>query len=358
MWYEKYGWKKNPFFVRPDATVIGMNKEKKEIENYVNSETISSVTGPYGSGKTNLLLWLLNKTKKRIIYLNGIETNTPEKLNKELAKKRTILEKLTGKKYPKNLVVLLDEAQAITDPQFFEIMRTYWDSRTLKSIVVASSEKINLSPGLESRLGERIICLNKTPSTTILDIIKHRTHQKNPFDTEAVTFISEIAGGNPRKTLEYCEKCAQTFVGKEGIINRLDAETVFRQYIRQTLPIRQVEEESILPKTGVSEEKEGLPKTFLTAPTEEVRQEIRQNVRQTAERLPTMPKKGFSPLQKAIIEELKNMPEGQTLRNLSLKLGKTRGSIGKELSRLASIGVVTKMKQYGESKRYNLKTHT
>lgn len=347
MWYKKYGLDFNPFFVRPSPNIVNLEKEREVLESYVLGENISAIVGPHGSGKTSLLLWLLAQKKgERLLYLNGIETDTKERLEMELLSKRSFWDKLLRRRLPKNVILLLDEAQAIEEQKFFELLRTYWDEKTLIAVVMSFSDSIKLSPGLTSRLGDRIIHLGSISPSTVSDLVKLRTNNKIRFDSDALESIAKTANYNPRKILEFCERCAVEFAGKKERINIFDVQST----LRHILPVRQVVQKDILPKpVPVRQEKE-VPKIFLTAPTEEARQEIRQEVRQLGKEMPkNLPK--FSPLQSSIIAELKNT--SQTLRSLSLKLGKPIGSIGKELSRLVRQNVVIKISEE-KPKRYSL----
>ena len=71
MWYLSYGWKSNPFFIKPNPDIINFEKEKEQLVNFITSGDICFLIGEPGIGKTSLLKWLENNVKNHfIVYLN------------------------------------------------------------------------------------------------------------------------------------------------------------------------------------------------------------------------------------------------------------------------------------------------
>lgn len=52
LWYEKFGWTTDPFSTRPNENLVGLDKEKNVLLNYIHSGTISVLTGPTSAGRT------------------------------------------------------------------------------------------------------------------------------------------------------------------------------------------------------------------------------------------------------------------------------------------------------------------
>ena len=48
--------KSNPFNVRPNAKLVGLDKEKKKLIGYIEGGGICFLTGPTGIGKSSILL--------------------------------------------------------------------------------------------------------------------------------------------------------------------------------------------------------------------------------------------------------------------------------------------------------------
>ena len=78
MWYKQYGWKENPFSIKTNTGLIGLEAKKVELLNYIKSGDICFLNGPTGVGKTSLLKWLEKNLKHhKIIYIDaaGIQEN-------------------------------------------------------------------------------------------------------------------------------------------------------------------------------------------------------------------------------------------------------------------------------------------
>jgi len=205
-WYRSYGWRKNPFFVKPDFHVVGMDKEKNDLVSYVESGVVCFLTGDHGVGKTSLLKWLERNVKKHVpVYIDcenlsgffdlGEYLKTHKKLWKDLFRR-----------FPKNVVVLLDEAQASED-ELKSTLKAYWDSDYVKSVVIVQVENLdNFSKAVRKRIGKRTISINKMPREQVHELIKFRVSKKSPFTEEAIDFIAKISGYIPRTILENCER--------------------------------------------------------------------------------------------------------------------------------------------------------
>ena len=75
VWYEKLGYKYNPFTIKPgffDDEVVGYDKEVEKLIKQLNTHTMVFLEGEYGQGKTTILKYLINEFsgKKKVIYIN------------------------------------------------------------------------------------------------------------------------------------------------------------------------------------------------------------------------------------------------------------------------------------------------
>ncbi|RCV65532.1 tRNA A37 threonylcarbamoyladenosine biosynthesis protein TsaE [Methanophagales archaeon] len=68
MWYERFGWRENVLTTRPSPNLIGLERERQELKESVESGRILLISGEIGTGKTSLLLWLRNTLKKTNIF--------------------------------------------------------------------------------------------------------------------------------------------------------------------------------------------------------------------------------------------------------------------------------------------------
>jgi len=225
-WYIRFGWLENPFVIKPNTALIGLDSGKEMLINYVESETMSALIGDVGVGKTSLLLWLKENAVKNAVYINGMNVKTEEDFKTVMRKHRSFWDKIRRRFCPKNAVVLIDEAQYLTS-SFTEMLRRMYDENMIKSIVIAASstQQANLTEPFLHRIGDRIVTLCKLSENDVIGIINSRTEGNNPFKEDAMKMIGSFSGYNPRKVLENCEKVAMR-INKEEDIGSEDVEKI------------------------------------------------------------------------------------------------------------------------------------
>ena len=225
-WYIRFGWLENPFVIKPNTALVGLDMEKETLVNYVESETISTLIGDVGFGKTSLLLWLKENAIKNAFYINGMSVKTQEDFKTIIKKHLSFWDKIKGRVCPKNTVLLIDEAQYLATP-FTEMLRRMYDEGVVKSIVIAISsfEQANFTEPFLHRVGDRIITLHKLSENDVIGVVNSRTEGNNPFEEDAMRMIGSFSGYNPRKVLENCERVAMT-TDKEGDVGSEDVEKI------------------------------------------------------------------------------------------------------------------------------------
>ncbi len=312
MWYEPYGWKENPFSIKNPSALVGVEEKKQELISYVNAGDVCFLNGQTGVGKTSLLRWLTNNLKEhKVIYIDAAGIQDSFSLTNYLKKQTPIFSKLTGKQFPKNTVILVDESQDC-NPEFLKALKLHWDHNHIKSIVITqiSPELNTFSESFRHRIGSRVVTLGKLTKSQGYDLISSRTGNKNPFDKSSIETILEFSNYIPRKILENCEIVCMKMNGKE-IINAFDVEDC----LKEKTNIQEQSLEAYLPE----------------------------------EQLPILETK-LSPMEKLILQQLES--SNKTAQMLALMLKTSEGSVGKQLSNLAKKGLIriTKLerpKEYG-----------
>ncbi len=224
MWYERFGWRENVLSTRPSPNLIGLERERQELKESVESGRILVIRGEIGTGKTSLLLWLNNTLKKtnktKPVILEGIETRTKEILLSSLRRQRNLRDKLMLRSYPKNLVVFLDEGEKFPE-EITEHLRLMWDRKDLYSIVIATTDPAldNFTPAFKDRIGKTMV-LSSIARGELVEIIRKRAGDNNPFTSEAMIILAERYN-SPRQLLEGCAEvciyCAEEgFGGARG----------------------------------------------------------------------------------------------------------------------------------------------
>jgi hypothetical protein len=322
-WYKRYGWKKNPFAVKPNTDLLGMDMPKQKMLDYLSGGNISFLTGFPGTGKSSLLTWVKKNLRgHRTIYLDTKGTNEFFNVKDHIRKNTPLWRRLFGST-PKNVVLLIDEAHHGSD-NFLSDIESLWDNNTIKSIVVTQIEPIldNYSISFKDRLGKRIVKLGRLNLQDAMQLIERRTKGKHPLSKEAMKTIIERSNYIPRKILENCEMvCIETSKDSIGI---KEVEQAFkrRKYLeleQELVKLENKEPEMLTPLDRIDHSGE------------------------------------FSPMQAKIIKLL--IDSNRNAKQLSLILNTSAGSVGKQLSKLMSMDVVAIVshrlpKTYGLSEKF------
>ncbi|MBU2589982.1 MAG: AAA family ATPase [Nanoarchaeota archaeon] len=309
MWYKDYGWKQNPFSVKHQTALLGLDNEKKLVLEYVNSGDICLVTGKPGVGKTSMLKWLKRKFgwKYKIVYFNAEDLDESFKLAKKI-----------GKKIFRPRILLLDEAHNCDD-MFTKELKNLWDHNRIKSVVIAQiGETLSFPDSLKSRIGNRVIRLTGLHYPIAKALIDLRTENKNPFSDKIIELMVDEAKHNPRKILEHCE---QLCIGLQGQDLTLEA-------AKGVLTKRKAE---LLMDLAKLEEPTSLPDNLMPIDDKKLSQ--------------------FSPMQKRMILLL--FDGNRTAKQLAQILNSSEGSVGKQLSTLTEQSVV-KVVNHRRPKVYGL----
>ena len=346
-WYEKFGWSTDPFSTRPNENLVGLDKEKNALLNYVHSGTISILTGPTGTGKTSLLLWTerqLAKTQFTTIAMNCVEDCAKDVILRKIKSRRGIRDKILFRKYPKNAILLLDESQNLSRDAA-EQLKLLWDSKKIHSITLASIESnlSNATGSFADRFRGQIISIPALSSLDIISLIKLRVGDTTPFDPGALSAIVERSHDIPRRVLELCRTVCIGAADK-GITR------ITRVEVLEVLPPVKFEvaEQLLLPQE-LRETKETTSIETRDRRQRDRRQRDRRQKRQetitketkktTVSLQETTPSGPLSPAQTEIVKIL--FKKEATAEELASIMNAPIGSIRKQLSRLKAREIIT-----------------
>lgn len=321
--------KPNPFAIQPNTKLVGIDEEKDKLVKYVTNGNICFLNGPPGVGKSSLLEWVKENLKDHhVLYLDAKEVDEYFNLKNYLEENRPFLRALF-KKHAKNIVLLLDEAQA-ADKKFINSLEVFWNKKVIKSIVVTQI-KPHLAyypDSFKHRLGSRTVRLDKLNSVRVHELINLRTNKKHPFTDEAIDLIAEKADFVPRKVLEHCE-VVMVELGDKTKISEKDVDTVFEKKEAEELEQEAIDLDSEEPDDAALIPLENVDKID-----------------------------GISPMEKRIVKLL--LEKGKTAVQLATILNTSAGSVGKQLSKLSKIDIVCvenhrRPKVYGITQDFKLK---
>lgn len=303
MWYDKWGFKENPFSVKANSNLIGVEKQKSLVREYILSGDMCFLLGTNGAGKSSLLFWLRENLKGfKVFYIDAAQVHKEFNITDFLRSNLGFFDRLKGKKFPDNSIVLLDEGQEC-DENFIKALKLHWDHDNIKGVVVAQINKDmgRFNESFRDRVGERKVVMGKISKSDAYDMINFRVGNNNPFEKDALDIIFEKSDFIPRKILENCELLCVKLQEKDGKINAFDVE------------------QNLERKIKIDENVEGLT--------------------------------GFSPMQKKIIKLLDS--GNKTAKEIAETLNTSEGSVGKQLSKLMGMEIVN-IKSEKRPKKYGL----
>lgn len=309
MWYESYGFSQNPFRITPSPDIIGYEEEREQLSTAINSRNMIVVTGPIGSGKTSLLRHAM--TKHSGIY-HDCSAAPASDFSMERLLTRCSFFGLVRRKI-RDVVFFCDEIQKL-DPDKAEEIKSAYDAGILSAVVLSTIDELNIVDSMKSRISERIE-LNYPCAEILGKIIAQRTAGGiNPFSQDAVVELVKRSQNNPRLTLINAERVCKAVYATHNSPNSITAEIIALHLRGQP----RAEKKPVLQEPGVF------------GPAEKLKARL-------------------SPLQYAIVAAISESNTALTYEDLVKAVGKEKGSIAKQLSRLALISDVELMGRKGVS---------
>jgi type II secretory pathway predicted ATPase ExeA len=250
-WFKRLGWSSNPFtLVVSPKLFIGYKEQREAALRHINEkQKVCLITGPTGSGKTTMLLWLeaeflnhhtlyITKPPKQPeeflpIFLEKFPLNIFERLMRKSPSLYTLSEYVNKKLRGKPLLILLDEAHE-TNKDVLEWLRVLVDQIEDVSLIIAGLPRLEYQikeklETLEQRITTRITLDHLTEEET-RELIRKRIEWVGgegikPFTEEAIMLIHEKTNGFPREILKFCDRLIHKAM-EEG------AEEIDDQFVR------------------------------------------------------------------------------------------------------------------------------
>ncbi|MFH1637539.1 MAG: AAA family ATPase [Candidatus Woesearchaeota archaeon] len=236
IWYRHLGFHNNPFSIKPAAfhdELLGYGHIVEELERDVGSRGIVFIEGVYGEGKTTILKRLLRRFggKKKIAYFscNRLEHSLDVKkiLNGRYGKVGSWLDLM-----PKNIILLLDEVQALSREDGEELLK-YMRKGNVRSIVFVSSqyERMKFPPEI-NRLLKRYR-LGRISEDDSVKVVRSRVGKLHLLSNDSIRLIFKISNYNVRELLKNCELVCRKAVELE--MELADEELIY-EVLNQGVP--------------------------------------------------------------------------------------------------------------------------
>jgi len=219
LWFKKYGFFSNPFSIKPapfDFKVIGQDKILEDLYYKVPNGNMAFIEGKFGNGKSTILKHLINKLRgeRKVIYFACNRIDKDLDIEKLLIGKYGFWGRLF-KVHPKDMLVLLDEAQDLT-PENTQRIKYFFDQGNIKSVVFTgvSYERCNLHESIKDRIGKDVLKLRELSDDEAILLIRNRIGETNLMSDEIVKKLWKLSNKNPRRLLQYsdmvCRKVVET----------------------------------------------------------------------------------------------------------------------------------------------------
>ncbi len=252
VWFRELGFHSNPFSIKPAAftdDVLGFDSIVDEISYGVLNGKVVLLDGDYGNGKSTILKKILNDFggKKQVIYYSCNRKEGTLDVKALLNGRYGFFGELFDIK-PKDMILLLDEAQELSSKDF-ERIYPYYQEGYLKSIVIVGKDikKENVTGGMKSGVTEVII--GKLNEDLAVKIIRKRIGDLPLLSDSVVRKIYQKTGDNVRVLLKTCEDVCKTAVesGRKKV-----TEEYLKTYFSDK---EEVKEEKIVEEKVVHEKK-------------------------------------------------------------------------------------------------------
>ena len=307
-WWESYGYDDNPFSIDPSDFIIGVDEQKEKVAKLIDERNIFALYGITGSGKTTLSKNIMKELsdRYRFIYINcdslsGKDVN--EGFDNHLKKSKKFFDFISRKP----IVAILDEFHSAPE-NFIRQVKASWEEKEIHSVLGIRIDKdlANCPEPFRDRVGNKFVEMKLLSKQENIEMIKKRLESgKKVFDDEALNSIIEKSKNIPRRILENCSMIASELDKKDGNVIRLNETLKFKLEKSET----------------VSKAKKEYLKVSGTT-------------------------------QKMLIDSLKLSEK--TVTELVKEIGKNKGTVAKELSRLIIKGYAQKTRN-GKNVIYSLK---
>ncbi len=253
IWYKQLGFHNNPLSIKPAIftdSLMGLKERVDEISYSILSNKNVFIVGEYGEGKTTILKKLINDFggKKQVIYFSCNRIDHRINVKKLLNGRFGFWGKLLDLR-PRNMILLLDEAQALSKKDYEKLMN-YHTSGFFRSIVLVSSEypEKNLPDSFKKTLKQ--IKLKTITEEDAVKLIRKRVGNLPLLPNDMIRLLFKKSEKNVRMLLKNTEEVCKYAVnyGEEKITGDLVEEVLEKKESEAMIKTEPQEERLFIKK--------------------------------------------------------------------------------------------------------------
>ncbi len=207
-WHEDFGFYKDPFSLAPlesDYTLIGRDREAKEVLYRIESGNMLIIEGSPGTGKTALLKHTIDnfRGEGKVVYIDGARIS-----------KRFDVQNLLRKR---GMIVLMDNVHFLSGKNSLKI-KHHFDNDNIKSVVFTAADysSVSFANSIKDRIGRNIIRLNPLKPASALKIAKERLNGSKILPDSVLRRLYADSGRNIKEFLKNCGLLCSYVASQKG----------------------------------------------------------------------------------------------------------------------------------------------
>lgn len=206
-WYESLSYDTNPFSIKPSQMYLS-DAKVAYIVNVIEQGRIINLHGTFGSGKTTLTKHIIKEYsgQQRIIYFSCNRIVDTLDIDRLLWERRSFWQKVFGKA-PKNVILLLDEADSLKDDEIKNVF-DYHKRGLLASVVLISHEKLKLN---KTQAKKTFFVDSQVHADTAIQLVRARIGNHPLMTDQIITAIFE-KDKRMRYFLANCDKYMKNMI--------------------------------------------------------------------------------------------------------------------------------------------------
>ena len=214
-WYEELDFDENPFTT--ETKFVGNEDVLKEAVYAIVSGNMIVLEGSDGSGKSKILKEIIKKFGGygRIAYLNAKTLDRELNIEEVLAKKNGVLGFLF-KKYPKNMILLLDDVEHLS-PKNMERIKYFFDTNNLRAVIITTKnfENLKLTESVKQRI-RTVIPLHALSEFEAVQVVRDKVGEHVLTD-RVLKETYKCSERNMQKFLSNCELVCKAWLANKNL---------------------------------------------------------------------------------------------------------------------------------------------